>query len=364
LDRQRNLEAAQAAESDKNVVTNIVDAIRGSVQQPEAQQPQVQQQAEQPQAQPEAQPPTDEQMLQAALERPAVRQALEAQLNTVEQQRAQYAKAAGEAFELAHASLFSQYPELQNVSGGNLPAVLNVLRHNNPARYADVVNALQQTDKLHTAATQAKAQEAQIAEARQKMWVASEEKRFESEVLAKESPATIEAVKRNGSRILSENYGVSVDQLKEVFATNPALRSAPMQAALFDLIKTKLTQEAIATKKAPPAVPPVMRPGVSRPAPSHDDEEAKSALARFKADPNPKAANRRNGFWLGPSLCCRRIGLGPRHRHRLRRSHASFARGIARTTCRRYSALGEGIALGVAKRRKARNIRRSRHPIG
>jgi hypothetical protein len=285
LHRQRSLEANAIEQHVDEATAFIADSIRG-------QQPQQQADAQQPeqlQAQPEAQPTTDEEMLRSALERPAVRQALESQLQTVEAQRAQYAKAAGDSFDLAHAALFINFPELNNAKGGQLQAVLGVLQQRDPARYAAVVSALQATDRLHATATQAKAQEAQIAEARQKMWVVAEEKRFESAVLAKEPRETVEAVSRNGARILSESYGISVDQLKEAFATNPALRSAPMQAALYDLIKTKLVQESLAQKRAPANVPPVMRPGVSRP-PSYNDDETSSALKAFKADPNPKSA--------------------------------------------------------------------------
>ena len=99
-------------------------------------------------------------------ENPAIREALSNQLSQLEAQRAQYAQAAQEAANLAHVGLLAQYPELQNVSGGNLPAILNVLQANNPQRYAQVVQGLLQTDHLHKAAANARAAQQQIEQAR------------------------------------------------------------------------------------------------------------------------------------------------------------------------------------------------------
>ena len=295
LTRQRDFEAAAEQQQTDQFVADTIDATRldvlGTQQQPA---PQVELQSAQPPPQPEAQqaqqqPQSFEEEARRALENPAIRGALENQLQQLEAQRAQYAQAAQEAANLAHVGLLAQFPELQQVSNGNLPAILNVLQANNPQRYAQVVQGLLQTDHLHKAAANARAAQQQIEQARVKTW-AAEQDAVMDKYIAQQPPEETRAVKENVARIVRDHYGVDPQQLAQALQTTPAFRAAPFQKMLFESVRNHLTQEAIAAKRVPPSVPNVQRPGASQPASSYSDEVESSALKAFTRNPTPKSA--------------------------------------------------------------------------
>ena len=304
ITRARGFEAEALELQTDATVADAVDTVRSSVQeqlqgqQPQQAQPQQPEYPQQPQQSPEVQaqqqqqqqaPVSDEQMLQDALSRPAVRQALEAQLQTVEAQRQQYAQAAQDAANLAHAGLLGQFPELQHATASNLPAILNVLQANNPQRYAQVIQGLLQTDHLQKAAANAKSAEQQIAQARVKTWAAEQDSVMDHFV-AQQPKEESSAVSKNLARVVRDYYGINPAELAQAIQANPALRAAPFQRMMYETVRGHLTQEAIQQKRVIPQAPPVQRPGASREAPSYSDEDAASALKAFNRNPNPKTA--------------------------------------------------------------------------
>jgi hypothetical protein len=284
LQRIRDWESQSAAATDLGVIAALTDQVRADQGvQPEAQ-------PQQPvEAQQQQQPTSDEEALRAALERPAVRQALETQLQAVEAQRAQYAAATTQAFELSAAATFSQFEELRGVNIQSLPAVLAAVEKNNPQRALAMVQALTATERLHQQARQASAAQAEIQRAQQAVWMKSEDAKFDA-AMANEPKEVYEAVTKAAPRLLKQNFGIEPQQLAAMIDNNPGLRSAEAQAILYAALKSQLAQEGIAERKARPPVPNVQRPGVSRPAPSYSDEEAASALRAFNKDPSPKSA--------------------------------------------------------------------------
>lgn len=277
LTRIRDAEVGAEHQQIDEAVAAITDYNRG--QQPQQQQP--------PEQQP--QPPQDEQAeFERALANPKLRAALEVEVNKLEQSRSQYATAAAQALELSAASCYATFPELNGVNATTLPAVLNVVQQINPQRAEAMRQALTSTERLYRASQQAQAAQAEIAQARQTVWIKSESDKFEK-AIAGESPEVVREVEREGRRVLQESYGIDLAALKQLAQTNPGFYSAEAQRLLYDAIKTKLAAEKIAAKKVVP-VPNVQRPGVSRPAPSYSDEEASSAHRAFLADPTPKSA--------------------------------------------------------------------------
>ena len=219
---------------------------------------------------------------------PKIRAALEAELATVEQARSRYAEAANQAYQLSHAAIHAQFPELRGVTAETLPQVMNVLQRENPARHAAVMQAITSTDALHRASVEANAQQKQIEQARIKTWSDGEDRRFAETVLAKENPETVKEVTFNAKRILKESYGIDPQEFQQMIQTTPAFRSVQAQSMIFDLIKTKLNQEKISAKRAPANVPPVQRPGVSKPPSAQDDEAVAEKLRAFRANPTPR----------------------------------------------------------------------------
>jgi hypothetical protein len=157
---------------------------------------------------------------------------------------------------------------------------------------------LGRTQALYSQAQAAQQAEQKIQAQRFEQYGRAEDSRFE-QAIKNESIETRRAVTENGARILQQHYGVDVRAFAEAVSTNPALRAAETQKMMFDLIKTKLAQEAIPSKLDRLAPPVPQRPGVSQPPSSSD--EVDSALRAFRDDPSPKSAAR--------LLIARRVGL-------------------------------------------------------
>jgi hypothetical protein len=254
---------------------------------------QAQQEAQQVEQQPQQQQPVsdDEAEMRRALDNPKIRQALDFQVQQLENQRASYAQAAAQAFEVGAAACYSQFPELNGANFQTLPAILQTVQKLNPERAQAMVRALQSTEQLHQQSRQAQAAEQQIAQARQTVWIKSESDKFEK-AIASEPKETVREIEREGLRVLKESYGIDPAALKQLAQANPGLYSAEAQRLLYDAIKTKLTAEKIAAKKVPANIPPVLRPGVSSPRPNYSDEQVTSARRAFDNDPTPESAAR------------------------------------------------------------------------
>ena len=280
ISRARTQEAEAAFGNDMGVVADVVDHVRGVDAQ---QQPQP---VEQPQ-------PTAEQAEQIEFERalsnPKLRSALEVEIGRLEQSRSQYAAAASQAFDLSAAAVYSQFGDVLNgVDYRTLPTVLNVLQKVNPERHAAVVRALQSTEQLYRASHQAQSAQAEIAKAKEAVWIRNESDKYER--LMADEPKEVQAeVEKNALRILKESYGIEPQALFDLVRSNVGLRSSEAQRLLYDAVKTKLQAEKIAAKKIPAHIPPVIRPGTST-SPLYNDEEATSARKAFDKNPNPKTA--------------------------------------------------------------------------
>jgi hypothetical protein len=191
---------------------------------------------------------------------------------------------------MAAAGTLSRFSELQGLSLQEIPTALKMIEKQNPARHAEIYQAVAATDRLWQNAQQARSAEQQIQQARVQLWAKGESQKFD-EALKNEPREVYDNVTRNAARVLKESFGIAPEQLSQMIQTNPALRSAESQKLIYAAVKAQLNQEALATKKVIPQAPPVQRPGVSRPAQSYDSAEAASALRAFNKNPDdPKAA--------------------------------------------------------------------------
>jgi hypothetical protein len=314
IEKHYTLEAERAAR-DLNMIREVdaaiqqpttdhfqpfIDAMRANFPNKElppdflAQMDQAQQQVEQAQAQTEqpqapAEPVDERARLEAAWKNTPVeiQRAIQQEILATEQSRQTYERATWESAQLSAAALFSQFPELSNLSAQELPHAIAAISKVDPAKGQAINAAVQRTQNLYNASMQARQAQSQIEAAKQKMWVDGEDKKFQTEVLANEPPETVEAVARNGARILKSSYGIEPQEFKQMLADNPALRSAPAQRLIYDAIKTALAREEIANKRDR-SVPPVQRPGVSTGYRSDSDVEA--ALKAFNKAPSPQSA--------------------------------------------------------------------------
>ena len=257
--RMAEAEAATPAQEMATAIDEVRAAVNGE-QQPQQQdaqqqQPQVEQQPQQPQD------PAD-QVRQALEQNPALRQALEVEMATVERSRSEYAQAARQAATVAAAACLADHPALANLSAQEFPHAMSALAKTDPATATAIQAKLNRVQALYNQSQQAEAAERQIQAARFQEYARTEDSRFEK-AIANEPTETKRAVLENGARILSSYYGIDAKALSQAVEGNPALRSAGTQALIYDAIKGRIAEESIASKVARP-VPPVQRPGVAR----------------------------------------------------------------------------------------------------
>ena len=276
-------------------VANAVDQVRADyhgqqqlqVEQPQPQQPDPQAQQAAEWARAAEQQGIDPEIAQA-IANPKIRAALEAEISQVETARGQYAQAALQAAQLAGAATFAAFPELANLSAGELPTAIRLIAARDPARAQAIEQHVQRTQALYQASQQAAAQQQQIAAQRMASWAQNEDQRFEQSI-ARENPETVRAVRENVVSVLETEYGIDKNELKQLWDSQPLLRTAAAQRLLFDVTRMKLAERDVANKRHNP-IPQVQRPGTSQPKVSHSDGEIAAALKLFNSDPNPKNA--------------------------------------------------------------------------
>jgi hypothetical protein len=243
LNLVRNWEAT-AAQPDLDRVQNAVDNMRQAFPQRElpadfipqleqaaeqAKQQQSQPQEQQPQvdAQPQQQQPTDgvDPEIAAALQNPKIRAALEAEVQSAEAARVQYAQATAQAAQLAGASLLASFPELANVPTNQLQTAIQVIGARDPQR-AQAINAqLERTQALYAASVQAQnaqaqiqAQRAAVQEAQLRQQIAQEDAKFSASI-AHEPPEVVQRAAAKIAEIAAE-HGVDRAALSRLWMSS------------------------------------------------------------------------------------------------------------------------------------------------
>ena len=179
--------------------------------------------------------------------------------------------------------LFSFAPELASLTTEQLPGAMALIAKTNPARAQQIEAQFQRTKALWAASQQAEQQRAAVEEQRVQQWVAAEEQKFDREVLARENPETVRKIKEALPEILTQDYGISREDLAHAVQTNPILRSAAFSSVLLDAAKYRMAQKEVVTKLDRSA-PPVQRPGVA--APHRNNDHIDAALKQFRSEPS------------------------------------------------------------------------------
>ena len=113
------------------------------------------------------QPPDPATEVREALERsPALRLALEQEMATVEQSRAQYAQAARQAAQVAAAAVLADHPDLASLPGEQWPHALAAIAKVDPAKATAIEGKFNRVQALYNQSQQAEAAQRQIQAAR------------------------------------------------------------------------------------------------------------------------------------------------------------------------------------------------------
>jgi hypothetical protein len=254
-------------------------------EEPGAQQPQPREQT--------AQPGEIDPQLQAALEHPQVREALQREFQAVEHARAQYAAGLAQTTSIGVAAILSEFPELAQASQQDLPRAFAQMKASDPARAERASAAVQRVTAL--AAEHQRFQAHRIAEhqtQRATVWnhyTKNHDDQFEA-LAAKEVSEWKDPAFRQ--RVTAEIYegakelGVSPEQLTAAYNSDPTMRSAAFQKMLLDAARFRMAQKGVRNATRNP-VGPVHKPGMATEQ-SRVPYAIQQATEEFNRDPNPK----------------------------------------------------------------------------
>lgn len=199
-------------------------------------------------------------VLAKALEHPQVRQAIDEEIAETHKIRQSYLDALTGATQIAQASFVNQFPELAGVPLENLPAVLEQMSRQDPAKFARVQSAIAATDQLLTRHQQETLRQAEMTRQSFAAHAKSEDARFDS--MLKDEPVETQHAVMQEILASAKASGIEPSELKLLFNTEPLMRNAVFQRMMYDAGKYRLmmkAKDAVATRP----LPPVQRPGAA-----------------------------------------------------------------------------------------------------
>jgi hypothetical protein len=228
--------------------------------------------AEQPQ--PEPQPGDLSERTKELLNDPVLRGEIDQRFAIAEQARAQYEQGLQSAAELVLHQTLAEFPALRNISEAQLGVALQVLADSDPQQYARAKAAVEKVQMIGNELHRTRQARAVAQQQEFNSWARVQDAAFETAVPAElRDPARRAEIAReifDGAR----EMGVSPEQLMHAYATDPTIRSAPVQKMMLEAAMWRRAQRAkdAATAKPLPSVP-VQRPGVQAARPSSSTME-------------------------------------------------------------------------------------------
>jgi hypothetical protein len=221
-----------------------------------------------------------------ALSNPKIRDAISKEIQAAETARAQYADATLNAARVSASALLAFAPELASIPTNEIGTALQIIGQQNPARAQAIREQFSRTQALFDASKQAQAHQQQLQAQQFEQFSQAEDQKFEA-AIANENPETVRAVKQNVRDVLEKDYGIDKNSLKQLWETQPLMRTAEVQRMLYDITRMKLAERSVQSK-IHRDVPPVQRPGVGGQYRADDGVDA--ALKAFNKSPDPKTA--------------------------------------------------------------------------
>jgi hypothetical protein len=239
------------------------------------------QQIEQPQPEASEPPPSGvSEKVARALQDPEIREAISQPLQQAEQARQQYAHATDQLMSLTAAATLAQFPELQGFAASELPAVVRMLAQQNPQRAQELLAFATRTDAIVTAHNEAKAQAAQRQQAQFQSWARQQDAAFSKSLGAEATPEKVAAVQREIFSYAREN-GIDQQELMQLYASNPVMRSAPFQRMMFEAAQYRIAKRTAAAFPASRGqLPQVQKPGIPR----TRADDAQAEIGGLRAD--------------------------------------------------------------------------------
>jgi len=218
--------------------------------------------------------------LAKALQHPQVLQAIEEKVGEAERARQSYRQGLDAATQIARASFLSQFPELASVAPEGLPAALQQMSRQDPAKFARVQALVATTEHLFAQQAQQNRHQAESARRNFARFAQAEDARIET-MLKGEPKETQQAVL---AEIIAsaKASGIEPDALNRLFNSEPLMRNATFQRMMYDAGKYRLMMKAKNAALAKP-VPPVQRPGMATTRSERDRADLRTLSAKLSS---------------------------------------------------------------------------------
>jgi hypothetical protein len=227
--------------------------------------------------------------VQLALEDPEIRGAIEAQVAQSEQTRQHYVAALNGAMQVATATAYANFPELVGLNGQQLQGALQAMRTSNPQRFNEVSQHIQRVQTIG-AHMQQQQQQAAMQQAQQfEHYGKQADDEFEQFEKSR-PPSEVRAVRNRVIDFAIKELGVDEKTLRQLWETNPIIRSPQMQKMLYMATAYSIARDSAAKRGPAPNLPKVFTPGVSYDHASGESVVASNKMCQFASEPTAKNA--------------------------------------------------------------------------
>lgn len=225
--------------------------------------------------------------VEKALKHPQIRQAIEEQLGEVEKTRQEYLAGLAAATQVAQMSFLDQFPELASVPPEQLPAALEQMSRQDPAKLARVEAMVATGQRLIAQQQQEGLRQAEIARINFQNYARSEDARLET--MLKGEPRETQRAVAVEIAASARASGIEMNELVRLFNSEPLMRNAVFQRMMYDAGKYRLMMKARDAAVAK-AVPPVQRPGTAQNRAERQHAELRTLSDRLSNSGNIKDA--------------------------------------------------------------------------
>lgn len=225
--------------------------------------------------------------LERALQHPQVLQAIEERIADVEKDRRSYRDGLAAAVQIAQSTFLAQFPEFSGLTPDQLPAALEKMSREDPAKLARVQAAVATSEQLLAQQAHQQQRDTEIGRQNFQKFAQNEDARLE--VMLKGEPKSVQQAVAAEILLAAKETGIEPAELSRLFQNEPVMRNATFQRMMYDAAKYRLMMKSKDTIAARP-MPPVLRPGIATSPAERDRSDLRTLSARLSSSGDLKDA--------------------------------------------------------------------------
>jgi len=225
--------------------------------------------------------------LAMAFRHPQVLQAIEKKIAEAEMARQSYRDGLTAATQIAQASFLGQFPEFSGMHPDHVPAALEKMSREDPAKFARIQATVAASEGLLARQAHEHQRHAEASRQNFQRFAAGEDAKLDA--MLKGEPISVRQAVAAEIMTAAKESGIEPVELSRLFDAEPVMRNAAFQRMMYDAAKYRLMMKARDMVAAKP-VPPVLRPGVASMAAERNRTDLRSLNARLSSSGNLKDA--------------------------------------------------------------------------